>query len=118
MKKLYLYLIKNTKKINFICLLCCIIPIIAGICLWIWLPDKLICWNTVTASMSGTGSKFEIIFIYPLIMLIIELFIIKLADALINKTVANLTIINNQFKMVVIKYRFITTIFIIHICNN
>ncbi len=41
--------------------------------------------------MSGTGSKFEIIFIYPLIMLIIELFIIKLADALINKTVANLT---------------------------
>ena len=91
MKKLYLYLIKNTKKINFICLLCCIIPIIAGICLWIWLPDKLICWNTVTASMSGTGSKFEIIFIYPLIMLIIELFIIKLADALINKTVANLT---------------------------
>lgn len=43
MKKLYLYLIKNTKKINFICLLCCIIPIIAGICLWIWLPDKLIC---------------------------------------------------------------------------
>ena len=91
MKKLYLYLIKNTKKINFICLLCCIIPIIAGICLWIWLPDKLICWNTVTASMSGTGSKFEIIFIFPLIVLIIELFIIKLADAIINNAVGNLT---------------------------
>ena len=41
--------------------------------------------------MSGTGSKFEIIFIFPLIVLIIELFIIKLADAIINRAVGNLS---------------------------
>lgn len=87
MKKVYKHIAMNLKWINLTCLLSCLIPIFSGCILWKYLPAKLICWDTETASMTGFENKFEVIIIYPLIAFFTEFLVIKLLDMMIDQLI-------------------------------
>ena len=78
----YMYL--HEKKLQLYLILICLLPMFYGIVLWPILPEQLICWDTITASMSGMGSRFEIMFIQYIVMAIIELFIIFVTRKMTN----------------------------------
>lgn len=88
MKKFAFYVIRNTGRLNGLCLFFCLLPMLAGFCLWPWLPQSLICWETTAAAMSGTVTKAGGVLLFPLVMGVFEGFIILLTSKIPDQLVA------------------------------
>lgn len=77
-KRLVFFVLQNPKRLNRLCLFFCLLPLPAGLCLWHWLPQTLICWETTAAAMSGTVTKAGGVLLFPLMMAAFEGLIIAL----------------------------------------